>query len=231
VKTLGLVGGIGPESTIDYYRQIIADYQERIGTDASPSMLIDSLDAQVLLRHFNANRLADVIEVFVASVERLARGGATFGAIAANTPHLVFGDVKRRSPIPLVSIVEATCREAHARGLKRVALLGTGFTMRGRFYPEVFEAAGIAMVTPEGADLEYVHQKYITELLKNQFLPDTRDDLAALIDRLRKQQGIEAVVLAGTELPLVLRGAATSVPMLDTSRIHVEAIVEELVEG
>jgi aspartate racemase len=201
----------------------------KVGSDASPSILIDSLDAQVLLRHFNANRIPDVIEIFAASLDRLARGGATFGAIAANTPHIIFNDLKPRSPLPLVSIVEATCREAQARALKRVALLGTGFTMRGRFYPDVFEAAGIAMVTPQGADLEYVHQKYIGELLKNQFLPETRDGLAALIDRLRMQQGIEAVILAGTELPLVLRGAATSVPMLDTSRIHVSAIVEELI--
>jgi len=158
----------------------------------------------------------------------LVRAGADFGFIAANTPHLVLDEVQRRSAIPLLSIVKATVNEAKSRGLKKVGLFGTGFTMRARFYPDEFENAEIALVTPTEAERQFIHQKYVGELLKNQFLPETRDDVLRIAQRMKAEDSAEAIVLAGTELPLLLRNSSSGIDFLDTTIIHVEAIVNEL---
>src|SRR3954471_6111570 len=106
MATLGIVGGIGPESTIEYYRTIIRAYQERHGAAAQPSIVINSVDAHEMLGLFGAGRIPDAIAFLLAALQRLADAGASLGVIAANTPHAVFGDVQARSPLPLVSIVE-----------------------------------------------------------------------------------------------------------------------------
>ena len=117
MKTAGIIGGIGPESTIDYYRAIIAAYRERNRDGSYPSILIDSIDLQRMLE-LAAGDLPQLTEYLAAEVSRLARAGADFALLAANTPHIVFHDLERRSPIPLVSIVEATCEAARRMGLK-----------------------------------------------------------------------------------------------------------------
>jgi aspartate racemase len=230
VKTLGIVGGLGPESTIEYYRFLLAAYRERRPDGSSPSIIINSLDVQRGIAMLNGNQLAELTDYLVAGVERLARAGADFALIAANTPHIVFDAVQRRSPIPLISIVEAACEEAQRLRLTRLALLGTGFTMQGRFYPEVFSRAGIALAVPNEEERAFIHDKYINELLENIFLPATRDGLFAIVQKLKERERIQGVILAGTELPLILREVAdqAAIPFLDTTRIHVDRALAEL---
>ena len=164
------------------------------------------------------------------STREALRAGADFAFIAANTPHLVFDEVQRRSSIPLLSIVRATSDYAKALGLRKVGLFGTGFTMRASFYPEDFQRAGIALVRPKESEQEFIHRKYIDELLNNRFLPDTKTAILNIAQRMKSDDGIEALVLAGTELPLLLRdGPPANLELLDTTAIHVEAIVDELV--
>lgn len=159
----------------------------------------------------------------------MARAGVDFGVLASNTPHIVFDELRKRSPIPLLSIVEATHDEARARGLKKVGLFGTRFTMQGQFYPEVFSRAGIQLIVPNDEEQTYIHEKYLGELLNNVFSPETREGLLAIVDRLRERDDIEGLILGGTELPLILRDAEhNGIPFLDTTRIHVERTVTEL---
>lgn len=229
MKTVGIIGGIGPESTIEYYRLIIAAYREQRSDQSNPSIIINSVDVDRLLRWMGANELHAVTEYLAAEIDRLARAGADFGALAANTPHIVFDELSRRSAIPLISIVKATCDEAQSRGLKRVALLGTSFTMQGRFYTDVFSQAGITIVVPRADEQAYIHEKYTGELLHNVFLPETRDRLLTIVDRMKDSDNVEAVILGGTELPLILRDPEHhGIPFLDTTRIHVNRIVAEL---
>ena len=148
--------------------------------------------------------------------------------LASNTPHIVFEELRRESSIPLLSIVEAACDAAGALGLETVGLLGTRFTMEGRFYPEVFARRGIVVRAPTLEDQALVHEKYMTELVPGQFRPDTRHRFLAVIERLR-EVGAQVVLLAGTELPLLLRDAGEcGLPLLDTTRIHVSRAVTEL---
>jgi aspartate racemase len=241
MKTLGIVGGIGPESTIEYYRFILDGYRKRVpempapeqlraGAASVPQIIIDSIDVNRGIAMLDANDLAALADYVSESVERLTRAGAEIALIAANTPHIVFEEVERRAAIPMISLVKATCDRALALGFRKLALLGTGFTMRGRFYPEVFARAGIELIAPNDEEMEFIHRAYLGELLKNVFLPETRERILGCINRMREQDRIEAVILAGTELPLLLRGAEPEgLPFLDTTLIHVEAAVNAIV--
>ncbi len=229
MKTIGIIGGIGPESTIEYYRLIIASYRERKPDGSYPPILINSICLKKMLDLIGANELAKVTEYLVDEAQKLARAGADFGLLAANTPHIVFDEIRRQSPIPLLSIVEATCEAAQGLGLKRVGLFGTQFTMQGRFYPEVFSRYGINLSVPGLADQDFIHDKYMGELVNGVFLDETRRQLLAIMDRLIERDGIEGLILGGTELPLILRGAShNGIPFLDTTRTHVERAVEQM---
>ena len=243
MKTVGIVGGIGPESTIEYYRFIIEGYRERqSGTGVSPvdshaqdaratsypSIIINSVDLNRLIGWINAGELEPFTDYLVAGVEQLARAGADFAVLAANTAHIVFDQIRERSRLPLISIAEATCAKARESGLQRLGLLGTRFTMEAKFYPEVFARAGLTIITPNETERAFVNEKYFGELLKNVFLPETRDQLLTIINQMKQRDGIDGLILGGTELPLILRGAKSDLPFLDTTRIHVARIIDEL---
>jgi aspartate racemase len=228
--TVGIVGGLGPESTIDYYRRIVEAWRAEDPSSA-PSMVIDSLDVRRALDLVERDRAA-LTEYLLASLRRLAGAGADFAAISANTPHLVFNELAARSPIPLVSIVEVCAQEAQRQGLGRPALLGTRFTMEGGFFPDVFRRYDIAVVLPSEGERAWVHERYVGELLKGEFREDTRRGFHELIARLRDAERIDGVILGGTELPLLLSGQVVAgVPILDTTKLHVAAIVRRLREG
>lgn len=232
MRTFGMIGGLGPESTIDYYRSIIARFRARKPDGGYPQIIINSLDIDKGIAMLDAGRLDDLADYLAAGIELLVRAGADFAFIAANTPHLVFDEVQRRSSIPLLSIVRATSDYAKALGLRKVGLFGTGFTMRASFYPEEFQRAGIALVRPRESEQEFIHRKYMDELLNNRFLPETKKAILNIAQRLKNEDGIEALLLAGTELPLLLRGSGTpEIKFLDTTVIHVEAIVNNVLLG
>jgi aspartate racemase len=229
MKTLGIIGGVGPESTIDYYRSIIALYRQRKTDGSYPQFIINSIDLKKELDLIIANDLVGTTRFLLDEIQKLARAGVDFALIASNTPHIVFDDLQRQSPIPLISIVEATCKTAKAMKLKRIGLIGARFTMQGNFYPKVFTGEGIELVVPEPDDQAYVHDKYMNELVNGVFLPATRERLLAIVDRLKEKANIEGLILGGTELPLILRDEShNGMPFLNTTKIHVEAAVAEI---
>jgi aspartate racemase len=229
VKTVGLVGGIAPESTIEYYRGLIAEHRSRVTDGSYPTILIDSIDLARMIGYVERSELEPLAVYLAAEVARLAAAGADFAALASNTPHIVFDEVRRLSPIPLLSIVEATADEARALRLTRLGLFGTRFTMEAAFYPDVFRARGLTVVAPGDEDRAYIHEKYFSELVKGAFAPETRERLLAIARRMRERDGIEGIILGGTELPLALRDAASpGLPFLDTTRIHVKRIAAEM---
>jgi aspartate racemase len=229
MKTLGIIGGLGPESTIEYYRAIIGLYRQQKPDGSYPHFIINSIDLKKGLDFMAANDVAGMAGYLLHEIQKLARAGADFGLIAANTPHIVFDDVASKSPIPLISIVEATCSAAKARNLKRLALFGTRYTMQGTFYQRIFSREGIELLVPDAKDQDYLHDKYLNELVPGNFLPETRAGLLAIVDGMKTKSDIDGVILAGTELPLILRDPDHSgIPFLDTTKIHCEAAVIEM---
>lgn len=229
MKILGIIGGVGPESTLDYYRTIIALYRERVSDGSYPPLMINSIDLKKVTDFVFCKDVAGLTSYLAAEIRKLARAEAQFGLIAANTPHLAFEEIAAQSAIPLLSIVETTCAAAAARKLKKIGLFGTRFTMRGSFYPKVFSNAGIELVIPDPDDQEFIHDKYMNELVNGIFRDETRERLLAIVDRLKQGAGIDAVILAGTELPLILRAPEhNGVPLLNTTLVHCQAAVAEM---
>jgi aspartate racemase len=228
MKTLGIIGGIAPPSTMDYYRLLIDTYRERRPDGSYPQILINSINLARMLDLVNASRLKEMETWLLEEIGRLAHAGADVGVLASNTPHIIFDELARGSPIPLISIVEATREAARSQGLRTVGLLGTRSTMQSGFYGRVFAQAGIAVLAPTQDDQALVHDRYMKQLVAGELRPETRAEFLAVIERLRKA-GAEAVLLAGTEIPLLLRGAVDSrIPLLDTARIHVARAVVEI---
>jgi aspartate racemase len=232
LKTLGIIGGIAPESTIDYYRTIIDRHRQRSG-GGYPSVIINSIDLRKLLRLVGEGRLDELADDLLAEIGRLAAAGADLGLLASNTPHIVFDELRARSPIPLISIVESTFRAAAAAGLRRLALFGTRFTMSAGFYASFFEPRGISVLPPAPAEQERIHTIYMEELVNAQFLDRTREELLAVAGRMKGDLQIDGVILGGTELPLLLRDASwNGLQLLNTGHIHAEQAVEQmLAEG
>jgi aspartate racemase len=230
MKTAGMIGGLGPESTIAYYRALIAMYRDRTADGSYPPILINSVDLTKVLQLVAAGRLDELADYLLTELRSIARAGADFGFIAANTPHVVFDELRQASPIPMISIVEATRAKAQTLGLTRLGIFGTRFTMQGGFYHDVFSQAGITLVAPSEDERAYVHEKYVTELVNGITRPETRERLLRIVEHVRDEHGIDGLILGGTELPLILPDAGYGgVPFLDTALIHADRIIEEMV--
>src|SRR4030095_6007726 len=232
MKRIGIIGGIGPETTVEYYRRILDLYRRRNPDGSAPYIIINSLDMKKPLEMLTASRLEELAAFLSEEVETLARAGAAFALVAANTPHLVFDAIARQSPIPLISIVEATADATKAAGLKRLGLLGTRFTMQASFYPDALAAREIEGILPNEEEQAYIHGKYMAELVPGIILPETRDRLMNVIKNLKDRAQIDGAILGGTELSLILRDATYSaVAFLVTPQTPGEAAVARLIAG
>ena len=224
MKTIGIIGGIGPESTVDYYKRIIEAFRSE-GSLAVPEIIIFSVNLEEVLELVSRQEWSRLVYLLVAKIKALHRAGADFAVISANTPHIVFDEVQAKSPIPLLSIVTATCDKAAELGLKRVGLLGTMFTMQSNFFASPFTARGISVVVPQADDQEYIHEKLMSEIELGIFTDETRAGLLAVVERMIASDGIDGVILGCTELPLILEKSEFGIPFLNTTAIHVERIV------
>lgn len=228
MKKLGLVGGMGPESTIPYYHDIVYGVQEALGTSAFPELSIESINVFKLLQLCNDKDFDALTDYLMRAINNLEKSGAEFGALSANTPHIVFDRLNALSPIPLISIVEATCEEAQRRGLKKIGLLGTIFTMTGTFFKAPFLKKGIEVVIPSEREIEIINNKISTELELGIVKEETLLLFQQTINRMKTEDDIEAIVLGCTELPLLLNDEVSAVPCLDTMQIHINAIVKTI---
>lgn len=226
MRKIGLVGGMGPESTLEYYRGIIDAFKGGEGQLNYPEILIYSVNLSEFLKLMQAGAHESVLALLRSKLEALKNAGADFAALTANTPHLYFDRLQERTPLPLVSIVEATCYEAFKKGLKKPGLFGTGFTMAATFYQEVFSRRGIQIELPQPDEREILNRKLFEEIELGIFTNETRNRLLAIMERMVREQGIDSLILGCTEFPLILTEPEYyGIPMLNTTQIHVDAIV------
>jgi len=224
MKKIGIVGGMAPESTVEYYRIITSLCRQRGMGYSYPVIIVYSLNFQEFIGLVESGNLPEVINLLCEAIDSLSHAGADFALMASNTPHMVFNEVAARSPIPLLSIVEETGKTAKNSGFTRVGLFGTRFTMQADFYSNILSTKyGISVVTPEKADQDYIHHKIMAELVNGYIVEETRQELSRISRTMADKEGIEALVLSCTELPLILSEEAVGIPVLDTTRIHAEA--------
>ena len=225
MKTIGIIGGLGPESTVDYYKRMIATVQAYYPERAYPEIIVFSANLTKLLELVNKKDWEMLTTWLVEKIEAVSRAGAEFAAIASNTPHIVFDAVQSRSPIPLISIVEETCKQAESLGLKRLGLMGTKFTMEADFYQKSFAAKGMSVAVPDETAQQCIQEKLFSEIELGIIKESTRQDLLGIVRQMIAKEAIEALILGCTELPLILTKDEFGIPFLNTTAIQVASIM------
>ena len=232
MKTIGLIGGMSWESSVEYYRLINQGIRERLGGLRSAKVLLDSFDFEEIASRQRAGRWDEATDMLVASARRLEQSGAEFILICTNTMHKVAGPVQDAVRIPLVHIADPTGAAVVAAGIKRIGLLGTAFTMEDGFYRQRLEERfGLEVLVPEeAADRQMVHQVIFGELCQGVVREESRAAYRAVMSGL-VARGAEGIILGCTEIGLLVGAEDASVPLFDTTRIHAAAAVEEALAG
>ena len=232
MRRCGIIGGIGPEATVDYYRGIVGGYRGRIQDGSYPEIVIHSINMTKMIEYLQKDDRASLISYLLSALDFLKKAGADFAAMASNTPHAVFDELEKESPLPLVSIVRETLKAAASAQFKRCGLLGTAFTMGNDFYSRVFASENISVAVPGGESMKLVHEIIFGELVFGKVTSDSRCELMGIIHRMREEHNIDSLILGCTELPLILKeseSASAGIPFLDTTSIHVKGIVDNII--
>ncbi|MBN2553444.1 MAG: amino acid racemase [Spirochaetales bacterium] len=226
MRKIGIVGGLGPESTIEYYRGIIEAFRPTYESLGYPEIAIESVDLRSFTEQAEAGQWDGIAAALIERFETLRRGGAEFGAIASNTPHRVFEQVQGGTKLPLLSIVTAVRDHSRKLGVSTLCLLGTRFTMESEFFQRSFQQAGIDLVVPNAREIDYIQEKLFAEVEFGMVEDETRKGFLAIVERLREEQHSEGVILGCTELPLLLKAEDIRGHYIDTTAIHIAAIVQ-----
>jgi aspartate racemase len=226
-KTIGMIGGIAPASTVDYYQRIISRFQERTGLREYPSIIINSINMTHMVNLISNDQMDELIDYLSEEIFVLEKAGAKVIFIASNTPHIVYEPLVQRVKTRMVSIVDSTISYAQIKGHHRLGLFGTISTMEGDFYQEGFEAAGMEIITPMADERKYIHKVYMEELAKGRYIPETKSHLLSIANRMYNEGQIDSLILGGTELPLILKSSdMEDIELLNTTKIHVERILD-----
>lgn len=224
-RCLGLVGGLGVGATIHYYRELVKAHQAR---GCVPQLLIAHADLRRVLEYIQTGDLLTLAQYLGELIDRLRASGAQVAAISAVTPHACAVHLAAISPLPLVNLLDFVAEEIRAKGLQRVALFGTRFTIETGLFGQL---GTLESVLPTPNEVEFIHDIYLQVAHAGTGSDEQRKGLAAIARVLCERDRAEAIVLAGTELSLLFNESNTDFPNVDCSRIHINAIMRCLVEN
>lgn len=229
MKKIGIIGGIGPASTIEYYKKIVEGFRKHINSDEYPDLVIHSINMTEMLSYVSSNNLDGLVKFFEHKIRSIEKIGVDSVAIASNTPHWAIETLKKKVSIELVDIVEETCKQVKQKEIRKVGLIGTNFTMTKGFYQRSASKYDIEIVIPDQSDRNYIHTKYFSELVFNQALPETKREFLRIIEKLHTLHKIGGLILGGTEIPLLIQQTdCKNLHLFDTTEIHVEAILDRM---
>lgn len=224
MKTLGLIGGTTWVSTIDYYRIINQQINEKLGGLNSAKILLYSVNFAEFNPPTDPNEWGEITKKFVEITQTIERAGADCIAFCANTPHIIADEIQQKINIPIINIAEETAKVVSKQNLKKVGLLGTRITMEQPFYRDKLFNYGITSLVPEINERKFIHSSILDEMAKEIFKEETRQRYLKIIYELISK-GIEGIILGCTEIPLIIKQKDCSVPLFDTTLIHASAIV------
>lgn len=225
MKKIGLVGGTGPESTLMYYKELNTQIDEITGGKNMPELTIESVNFRKTWDLVSQGKNQELAEYLSEKVNNLAKAGAEIISLTAGTMHIVFDEIEKNTKTSLVSIPKAVCEEILLRGYQRVGLLGTIFTMEQDFMKKDMLQAGIEVIVPDKADRELIAKRIFEELELGIVKESTLQEFKHIIQKMAQEQGIEAVILGCTELPLILNDANCCLPCLDSVAIHIKKLI------
>ena len=226
MKKIGLVGGTGPESTLMYYKELNTRIDRMTGGKAMPDIAIESVNFRRAWEYVEKGQYDLLADYLAEKINSLAAGGAEVISLTAGTMHIVMDDLLKKTKVELVSIPRAVCREAQRRGYRRIGLLGTIFTMEKDYMKTDLREAGIEGIIQEKADRELIAKRILEELENGIVKESTLNEFQAIIRKMQEQDGIEAVVLGCTELPMILNEGNCPVAVLDSVEIHIEELIK-----
>ena len=226
MKTIGMIGGMSWESSIEYYRIINELVKARLGDLHSADCLMYSVDFAEIEVLQQAGDWYQLTQDMISAAQRLARGGAECLVICTNTMHKMANEIQSSIQIPLLHIADAAGSAIQAKGLTTVGLLGTRFTMEGDFYRgRLAEKFGLQVLIPEESGRGTVHGVIYDELVKGKIRQESRQAFLSIIEELRRR-GAQGIILGCTEIPLLVKQADVSIPIFDTTQLHAEAAVD-----
>ena len=226
MKKVGIIGGIGPASTLDYYSGIIDKYRAKTNDDNYPEIVINSINMTEMLLYVAQEDWDSLANMLVNAIKNLKSAGADFAAIASNTPHIVFEAVKKEAALSIISIVEETCKYAKAQGCEKVVVIGTRFTMSSGLYTKALEQHGITAVVPTESLQQTIHNLFFSNLENGIVVPKDKQTMIEIVSRLVVEHRADAIVLGCTELPLMIKEGDVDTLILDTTQIHINSIVD-----
>ncbi len=226
MKKIGLIGGTGPESTLMYYKELNAKIDEATGGKEMPELSIESVNFRKAWELVSSERHAELAEYLSEKVNHLVASGAEVIALTAATMHIVFDEIESNTKVSLVSIPKSVCNEVVEKGYKKVGLLGTVFTMEQDYMKKDFREAGIDVIVPDKPDRELIAKRIYEELEVGIVKESTLREFCEIITKMQKNDGIEAIILGCTELPLLLNDTNCPVPCLDSVAIHIKRLME-----
>lgn len=229
MKTIGLIGGMSWESTVTYYQILNETVKQKLGGLHSAKILLYSVDFDEIEKYQSSGEWEKSAEVLSQAAMNLEKAGADFIVICTNTMHKVAPKIQSHISIPIIHIAEATADELIKRGISRVALLGTKYTMTQDFYKDKLLKAGIDVVIPDSTGIETVNDIIYKELCLGIISEESKKKYLEIIDRLA-EQGAQGVILGCTEIGLLIQQTDTSLPVFDTTRIHAVKAAELSIE-
>lgn len=225
MKTIGLVGGTGWASTVEYYSLINREVHRRLGGDDAARIILYSVNFGDIRRFRQKGEVDKVFELLLHAAESVIAGGADCVLLCANTTHQFADNMQKKITKPMLHIADATAKAIVDKKIRKVALLGTKMTMEMPFYIDRLAGFGITTIVPEPEEREFIQTIINTELMKEIFKPETKQHLLKIINQM-KDAGAEGVILGCTEIPLIIKQEDTPVPLFDTLELHVKAAVE-----
>ncbi len=229
MKTIGLLGGVSPESSIVYYKLFNSIMRERLGGYHSAKILMYSVDFHYIEHHHATGEWDICIDHMGLGAKNLEKGGADFILIGSNTMHRIAPDLQALVNIPVIHIAKATIEKLQEKNINKVALLGTKATMTGTFYKEHLNNADIEVITPTGQDIETINSIIFDELCRGIINPKSKEIFLNIIDELIKQD-IQGIILGCTEICLLISQEDSDFPLFDTTYIHAEKAVNLALE-
>ena len=223
MRKIGILGGMAPESTLEYYRILVSLSRERGWGRQYPEIIIYSLNFKEFFDPLEEGNFSKVTSLLSSGIKSLYKAGADFALMASNTPHMFFDQLAESSPIPLLSIVEEAAKKSREKGFDKVGLWGTSFTMGETFYKDGFEKHGISLIVPNDRTQRYLHKIILEELVNGKILEETRNELVDIAQKMVEEEDIQALILGCTELPMIVNEEVLRLPVLNTTRIHAEA--------